>query len=171
MASKLSLKVIGSILVTGFFAIMLAVITSVPEKYQLILLAFSVVGLSIGIVLWVVGQFRQKDSEEELPMSGDTYNNSGTNYGHMGPVHIGRQRFVFTPEVGQEILTKVPRNNPLPVWIIGSARAQQVGRQVVNFLRENGYTVSDVISGEIVSPLPSGPLTYEEGALVIAADL
>lgn len=171
MASKLSLKAIAGMMVATSFAVMLAVIPSVKEEYQHFVLICSFVGLVLGIVLWVIGKIRPQQSKEDSPMSGDTYNNSGNNYGHMGPVHIGRQRFVFTPVIEQEILAKVPRNNPLPVWIVGSMSAQQVGHEIVNFLRANGYVVSEVNTAGMMSPPPSGPLTYDGQTITIAADL
>lgn len=47
-----------------------------------------------------------RDSSVEVtPMANDTYNNSGYNFGHMGPVNnFGRQPFEMTDSVMREVL-------------------------------------------------------------------
>lgn len=125
--------------------------------------------LVAGLIL--IGWSLVHRTKGEQTAMGDTYNNSGNNFGHMGPVHIGRQQFEFTSDIAAELLAKVPKNKAIDVEIIGSQRSQQIGQNIVGFLRANGYSISEVITIGMKVPPPSGPLSLEGNTLTIAADL
>ncbi len=110
-------------------------------------------------------------SEKVTKIAGDNYLNSGNNFGHMGPVNIGRQLFEFNQDVGNEILSKIPKHQVKTIQIIGSDRAQAVGRQIVKFLEMNGYDVSNQMIIGVISPPPSSPISFENSTLIIAADV
>ncbi|BAQ70554.1 phosphoheptose isomerase [Rhodovulum sulfidophilum] len=101
---------------------------------------------------------------------GDSYHNSGNNYGHMGPVNIGRQSFELNQPTREEILRKIPRHGILRIEIVGSGRAQSMGLDVVRFLGQNGYSFPEPTFIGMLVPPPSGPICFEGGALTIAAD-
>ncbi|AZN71830.1 hypothetical protein D5400_11585 [Georhizobium profundi] len=110
--------------------------------------------------------------KREPQMTGDNYNNFGSNYGHIGPVNnYGDRRLEFNEALGQDLLVKVPKDKPLAVLIVGpSARAWKTGRQIVEFLTKHGYQV-DEDSVQHLTPMPSHPLTYDGKTLTIAADV
>jgi len=110
----------------------------------------------------------QPDGEKAM---GDSYNNSGNNFGHMGPVNIGRQQFNFTPQIAQEILDKVPRDSPIDFRVIGSERSASVAQEIMEFMKLNNYAVGNVTRIGVIAPPPSGPLTFDGRILTIAADL
>lgn len=102
---------------------------------------------------------------------GDSYHNSGNNYGHMGPVNIGRQSFELNQSTKEEILRKIPRHGISRVEIVGSGRAQDVGREVLRFLEKNGYSLPQPTLIGMLVPPPSGPICFDGGTLTIAADV
>ncbi|WP_237401368.1 hypothetical protein, partial [Rhodovulum sulfidophilum] len=104
------------------------------------------------------------------PSMGDSYHNSGNNYGHMGPVNIGRQSFELNQSTREEILRKIPRHGILRIEIVGSGRAQSMGLDVVRFLGQNGYSLPEPTFIGMLVPPPSGPICFEGGTLAIAAD-
>ena len=75
-------------------------------------------------------------------------------------INHGTEKLKFTDILGQELLAKVPMGKPVNVRAIGSPSDQNVGIQIANFLRANGYQVEiSVIGG--VSPPPDHALTWD----------
>ncbi|RUW24661.1 hypothetical protein [Mesorhizobium sp. M4B.F.Ca.ET.013.02.1.1] len=76
-----------------------------PTAYESLAVPLFWGGLGIAaiggiVLLW--SMFGESDEVQIVP--GDTYNNSGYNLGHMGPVNIGRQPFEMTESVMKEVL-------------------------------------------------------------------
>jgi hypothetical protein len=104
-------------------------------------------------------------------MGGDTYNNSGVNYGHMGPINIGRPRFDFTRGIATEILTKVPKHRPINFTIIGSSRSEIIAQNIMRFMSENGYRIGSISRIGVTSSPPANPFSFENDTITIAADI
>ncbi len=84
---------------------------------------------------------------------GDTYNNSGNIFGHMGPVNnYGPQKLNFTPEVGAELLTYLTEKKPIILRTVGSDADQIVGSDFQRFLETSGYAVQRHMIGMLAPP-------------------
>ncbi|WP_124253679.1 hypothetical protein [Cereibacter sphaeroides] len=107
-------------------------------------------------------------------MTGDSYNNHGDNYGHIGPVyHFGPERFEFTEQVAEWLLGEVPKMGLLRVEAIGSPRSWEIGNMIYRFLVERGYKVARPVRIGMCLPAPTEALRYdhESNTLVVAADV
>lgn len=116
---------------------------------------------------------KAKPSVADAPVRGDTYNNSGSNFGHMGPLQVGYQRFEFSKEVAAEVLRSIPREGALNVTIIGSTpHAQRVGNYTMQFLKENGYSIGERRTIGYMSNALQEPIIYNHQArhLIIVPD-
>lgn len=76
-------------------------------------------------------------------------------------VNLGRQKFAFTDEVGQQLLAKLPRGKPIVMHSIGSQSNQQIANKIQQFLTNNGFRVQRCVFG-VKAPPPDQPLTIED---------
>lgn len=123
---------------------------------------YAKVGFWVGLVIFAIGtimlgwaMLQEREHDAEM---GDTYNNSGTNYGHMGPVHIGRQEFKLTQSHIHDLLGKMPRGRKIILQVVGNARAQEMGQSLGRALSQAGYEIENHQIG-VLCPSPDSPLT------------
>jgi hypothetical protein len=91
-------------------------------------------------------------------MVGDSYNNSGNNFGHMGPINIGKQPFELTQDQIDEALRRVIPGRPIIVQAVGNQRAWAMGQKLTQALTTAGHTAVLRTIG-MLSPPPDQPLT------------
>jgi hypothetical protein len=142
---------IGGGLTTGF----------APELFP----RFAAIGFAGGLGLLALGVFltiwavRRGDpaanSEANVP---DNYNNFGNNFGHMGPINIGKSAFELTQAHIDEAVRRVPNGRPIIVRAVGNQRAWTMGERLVQALKSAGHTAVLHTVG-MLSPPPDGPLT------------
>jgi hypothetical protein len=154
-------------IVNGFFVTALAgglammVGAASPGSYQATLaisgVAFTGLGMAGLVWLWWTAR------KDALAMAGDTYNNSGNNFGHMGPVNIGKQVFTLTDDHIREVVQACPIGLPVTVVAIGSQRAFPMQNAIATALKAAGYTVS-LDSWAIPVPMPDSPITVDRNA-------
>ncbi|HEY8096255.1 MAG TPA: hypothetical protein VIE65_09245 [Methylobacter sp.] len=69
-----------------------------------------------------------------------------------GIVNIGPQRLAFSPEIGRELLAKMPTKKNIDMISVGSTTDQNVATDFQNFLQQNGYIVFRKTVGMLVPP-------------------
>lgn len=95
-------------------------------------------------------------SNKETPMS-DKFTQNVTSYGQRGgitagTVNFGPQRLVFSTELGNELLAKMPTKKKVFMKSVGGNADQEVAAQIQNFLQRNGYEISWTRIGMLVPP-------------------
>jgi hypothetical protein len=65
----------------------------------------------------------------------------------------------FTPALGAELLTKIPKDKPITVEGVGSPSDWAVTRQIADFLVANGYQITLNLIGVSV-PIPDHTLAW-----------
>lgn len=90
--------------------------------------------------------------------AGDTYSNSGTNNGIMGPVTIGRPSFVLTDAMVSKIISVLPSGKPVIVRAVGNQRAIEMGQTTAQALTAAGFQVQLEAIGMLLPP-PNAPVT------------
>ncbi len=93
---------------------------------------------------------------------GDPYDNSGTNYGHMGPIHLGKQEFQLTDDHLRQILQQLPKGKAVTINAVGGDRATQMGRRIQSAVERAGLQVSTINMIGLISPPPQAPLSIED---------
>lgn len=75
----------------------------------------------------------------------------------------------FSGEIGSELLKTIPKGKPVVVQAVGSNSDAQVGIQIAEFLRANGYKV-DLWRIGMMSPPPDHPLEWNprNSTLIVA---
>lgn len=78
----------------------------------------------------------------------------------------------FSDALGAELLSKIPKDKPINLMIVGSNSDAEVGMQIANFLTTNGYKVQISRIGMLVPP-PDHPLTWvaSSSSLIVAASI
>lgn len=121
-----------------------------PSALQIYML-WGVVALLVAVGLYLL--FWARDKAEASSPVGDTYNNHGNNFGHIGPVNnFGNQRLVFSEELGRQLLAHLPERRPIELMSVGSQADQKIADQVQQFLTDNGYSVSRMAIGVMAPP-------------------
>lgn len=69
-----------------------------------------------------------------------------------GTVNIGPQRLAFSPEIGSELLAKMPLKKKVILRTVGGGSDQQVGSEIQSFLQQNGYDVVRTSIGMLIPP-------------------
>jgi hypothetical protein len=116
------------------------------------------------VILWMGPGKRNDgpiDHQENVTM-GDTYNNSGTNFGHIGPINIGKQEFQLTDAHLREIVQRLPKSKPVAIYAVGGSRASQMGRQVQSAVEQAGLHVAAFNMIGVMSPPPEAPLSIDD---------
>lgn len=116
--------------------------------------------------LRIDGPLAKAARNSEISMKGlqarDTYSNSGTNYGHMGPVNnFGKPQFELSQAQIGSVLGRIPPARAVVLVVVGNDRAQEMGRVLCNALQRAGHTVECNQVG-VMGPPPDKPLTIEE---------
>lgn len=91
-------------------------------------------------------------------MVGDNYNNSGNNFGHMGPVNLGKQPFTLTVDLISQVVAACPKDLPVRVIAVGTQGAFPMRDSIGAALRAAGYSV-EMDSAMMYMPPPERPLT------------
>ncbi|MGN7870531.1 hypothetical protein [Paracoccus sp. 22332] len=104
-------------------------------------------------------------------MTGDNFNNYGTNNGHIGPVNnYGKQEFQLTPEVLRSLLT-LDKTEVIRLAYVSTRRSEQIAYQIADFLVQNGYTVDGMRGvGHLMPPLRK-PIEMRLGMLCVDASV
>jgi hypothetical protein len=138
----------------------------------------AVIGVGIWLILLLTAR---KSPAASLPTPekgvihlGDSYNNNGNNFGHMGPIHNhGPQPRKMDAALKQQILNEMPRDKAITVMaLVGDAEACQFAEEIHAFLKANGFPLTeDGISQGIFSGVPKG-VSFETGSaqLVVGAN-
>ncbi len=93
---------------------------------------------------------------------GDSYHNSGVNYGIVGPVNnYGPQKLTFDQNIASEILKLMPNKKTVILKTIGGRSDQDVGNQYHEFLVSNGFEVQRSILGGL-NPPPDNKISFGE---------
>jgi hypothetical protein len=95
--------------------------------------------------------------------AGDTYTNTGTNNGIVGPVTFGRPSFVLTDAMVSKIISLLPSGKPVVVQAVGDDRAVEMGQTTAQALTAAGFQVQLVRIGMLVPP-PNAPVSISKGA-------
>ncbi|WP_455918860.1 hypothetical protein [Ensifer canadensis] len=133
-------KVIGSGIissaVTAIFMVVPMMFPQIEPSTGYIVIAVLVVVAVFGacLALWPA-----KEKGKEV-MTGDTYNNSGTNYGHMGPVNnYGKQPSEMTEQVMSEWYKKTDGWARFGVAVHGfNPKSAAHAKKLLDYLRERG---------------------------------
>ena len=141
------------------------IVPSLPHWVQIALLFAG----AILIIASVIAARRK-----EVRAVGDTYNNSGNNFGHIGPVNIGRQEFVLTDRNIAEIIARIPRGRIVNLTVVGNARAQQMGERIAAAIEGVRHPLNRFRVG-MMAPPPEYPITFNDNgnmfAIVFAPDV
>lgn len=160
---------IGLALLPGGISIGLAAAQIFPTYTSPLVLVGGLVSVvALLSVFW--GYWIGQKRPLEVSSMGDTYNNNGKNFGHMGPINIGRQLFEFNQEIANEILRVVPKGVPVNFEVIGSQRSDIIFTQISAFMKNNGYVIGEVVRIGVKSPPASAPLEFTGRTLIIDAD-
>lgn len=120
----------------------------------------SAVFLSVTACLWywALNRTNAIESTEKVAV-GDSYNNSGYNFGHMGPVNIHTKpaQRTLNGDLKRELLSRLPKNRKINVgWIANNGEAEGFAMEIRSFLRESGYDLdppSAIMAAWTVQPL------------------
>jgi hypothetical protein len=111
----------------------------------------------VGVVL-AFWPMEQRSTNEGPPIFGDSYKNYGQNYGHMGPVHIGKQEFTLSDGHIRQVLAACPVGLPVTVTATGTQKAFPMQERLASALKRAGYDVT-LDSVAMLVPPPEAPLT------------
>ena len=76
-------------------------------------------------------------------------------------INQNQPKLTFTDAIAHELLSKIPNDKPIRVRAVGSVSDLQVGIQIANFLKKNGYKVElDTIG--ILAPPPEHALEIRD---------
>ena len=99
-------------------------------------------------------------SEKDEPMINITsHNQSGGITAHT--VHIGKPQYELTDEDIAAVLKATPRDRPVEVLSVGSNRAHEMGRRLVEALRGAGHGLGRIREFSHWSPVPDSPLSVD----------
>ena len=92
---------------------------------------------------------------------GDTFNNSGNNFGHMGNINIGKA----PREIDQNFIQQFEKNFPtdkkyIVVAIFGDSEAFRFAHQIKNYMEGKNYAVKGVDQAAYSEPIKG--LAYKE---------
>lgn len=110
----------------------------------------------IAMFLWAMFH-RSTEATGKTIAVGDTYNNSGNNFGHMGPIHIGKPAFELTQDHINQVLGHLTKGRPVIVQAVGNQRAWGMGEVMANAIRAAGFSVTRENIGMLV-PVPESPI-------------
>ncbi|HEV7253372.1 MAG TPA: hypothetical protein VGN97_09760 [Mesorhizobium sp.] len=89
-------------------------------------------------------------------MSGDNYNNHGNNFGHMGPLNIGRPEFKIDLALQNRIEAALANCDSVAIEALGGQRAWGLGHAIDKRAKELGKSSSlmtiGVEAGALESP-------------------
>lgn len=91
--------------------------------------------------------FRSMFGGEDAAAMGDTYNNSGNNFGHMGPINYGRGQRTLSASDKDQLAANLPRATPIEVrcaW--GDQEAFTLATEIHNYLTGAGFTVNEGVN-------------------------
>lgn len=157
-------------LLSGAFAIAMQMLPVAYAQYAIPLLwgSILVAAISGGMLLW----WRQDSPAEAPSVANDTYNNSGYNFGHIGPINnFGKQPFQLTPAIINQIVAAIPVGSDVTVTAVGTQSAFPMRDAIAAALSANGCKV-ELDSAMQIMPPPERPITVTENfgkPLVIVA--
>jgi hypothetical protein len=142
------------ILVAGGIAMLIAAATANPYQAWLAISGISTIAAGgVGLLwLWVTAK------KGTPAMTGDTFNNSGTNFGIMGPVNVGKQEFKLTLDLIRQVVEGCPQGIPVTVVAVGTPRAFPMRDAIAAALGAAGRSVR-LDSVMMPLPPPDKPLT------------
>jgi|SRR5579884_924179 len=79
---------------------------------------------------------------ENNTVMGDSYTNTGTNYGHIGPVNQGRQEYELTDEAISEIVSRIPSGRDVVIQKPGTTRGREMGQRLRAAVERAGFKVA-----------------------------
>lgn len=102
---------------------------------------------------------------------GDQYNNSGNNFGHMGPVNnfgpIQRDFSSPAAAAAREQLLQLPRDKHIKVGaVMGDPEAFALAKQIKAFLDQNGFTNIEAFHQSMFSEPPKGLMMNENAGVI-----
>lgn len=156
------------VLGAGCVTCLVAAAVDGPHKRTL---AYSGIVFGVVAALGIAGSVATA-SVDLQPTAGDSYTNSGSNFGHMGPVNnYGKQPFELRPELISQIVNACPPGIPVKVMAVGPQKAFPMQDAIAAALRQRGFTV--ILDGAgTLYPLPEHPVeirrSAEETMVVIA---
>ncbi len=130
--------------------------------------AWIAVALAIGMLSyalfprWLLRLLGINPRQPEAMAMGDTYNNSGKNFGHMGPINnYGKQPFQLTQGVVDQVVAAIPTGSDVVVMAVGTQRAFPMRDTIGAALGANGCKV-ELDSAMTFMPKPEHPITVTE---------
>jgi hypothetical protein len=157
---------IGSVLAGGGIASLIAWGTLAGTKSWLLWGGTPLIMLGAVLLVWPLLQKATAKAQNiegvKNQVSRDTFNNYGSNFGHIGPINYGRGHFELTQDLIRQVVEACPPDKGVTVIAVGSQRAFPMQEAIVNALRAAGRTVN-TDNTMMLFPPPERPLTVELG--------
>ena len=123
------------------------------------LFASTVAGVCLFGSIASIAAIRSPAAAQPPPSINGNCNNFGNHNTNCNTFNFGPQKLQFTDALGAVLLAKLPKENGIDILAVGSPSDWNVGQQIYDFLKSNGYQVSIQRAG-VLAPPPDGPLVW-----------